>query len=143
MAVRNDGRDALTSYRVVASERGISLVEIDLGTGRTHQIRVHLKACHHPLIGDPVYGEARWKELDRHRRKVARTFPRPALHAWRLAFPHPSDGQTWRGESPLPADLVELWTRLTRTELPELPELEEWSDADIPLRVLNRSRTRD
>ncbi len=143
MAVRRDGRPAETSYRVIASGRGTSLVEIDLGTGRTHQIRVHLKACHHPLVGDPVYGEARWKELDRHRRKPARSFPRPALHAWRLAFPHPRDEQPWRGEAPVPADLIELWTRLTATPFPELPELEDWPRKDLSIRVLNRSRMRE
>jgi len=57
MTVRADGRPALTRYRTVASASGVALLEIDLATGRTHQIRVHLKSVHHPIVGDPVYGE--------------------------------------------------------------------------------------
>jgi 23S rRNA pseudouridine1911/1915/1917 synthase len=89
MTVRGDGRPAWTGYRTLAAAAGagIALVELDLGTGRTHQIRVHLKSIGHPLVGDPVYGEARWKGLPRQAQGPLSRFPRPALHAWRLALP--------------------------------------------------------
>lgn len=118
MAPRPDGRAALSRYRTLASARGISLLEIDLATGRTHQIRVHLKAVRHPIVGDPVYGEARWKEVPVEARRPLRTFPRPALHAWKIAFDHPATGERVRFEAPLPEDVQRLWEEATRTALP-------------------------
>lgn len=112
MTVRSDGRPARTGYRVLASRAGISLVELDLATGRTHQIRVHLKHLGHPLVGDPLYGEARWKGLPKPMQAVLRDFPRPALHARRLGF----DGLEF--EAPVPADLRELWEKATGTPWP-------------------------
>jgi 23S rRNA pseudouridine1911/1915/1917 synthase len=113
MAVRPGGRPARTGYRTVAAKAGISLLEMDLATGRTHQIRVHLKHIGHPLVGDPVYGEARWKALPRPIQAPLRDFPRPALHAWRLAFRHPETGAPLRFEAPVPEDLRMLWERVT------------------------------
>jgi 23S rRNA pseudouridine1911/1915/1917 synthase len=112
MTVRSDrggGRPARTGYRTLAARAGISLVELDLATGRTHQIRVHLKHLGHPLVGDPLYGEARWKGLPKPMQPVLRDFPRPALHAWRLGF----EGREF--EAPVPADLRELWEKATGT----------------------------
>jgi 23S rRNA pseudouridine1911/1915/1917 synthase len=117
MTVRTDGRPARTGYRVLASRAGISLVELDLATGRTHQIRVHLKHLGHPLVGDPVYGEARWKGLPKAAQNRLRDFPRPALHAWRLAFRHPVGGSSLAFEAPVPEDLRELWVGATGTDL--------------------------
>jgi 23S rRNA pseudouridine1911/1915/1917 synthase len=111
MAVRAGGRPAhteLTRLGLAAGDR-LSLVALHLHTGRTHQIRVHLKHAGHPLVGDPTYGEARWKELSGQARSAVRAFPRPALHAWRLTFAHPRTGEQVTGESPPPADLVALW----------------------------------
>ncbi|HEV2854104.1 MAG TPA: RluA family pseudouridine synthase [Thermoanaerobaculia bacterium] len=113
MAVRPGGRPARTGYRTVAAKAGVSLLEMDLATGRTHQIRVHLKHIGHPLVGDPVYGEARWKGLPRSVQAPLRDFPRPALHAWRLAFRHPETGAPLRFEAPVPEDLRTLWERVT------------------------------
>jgi 23S rRNA pseudouridine1911/1915/1917 synthase len=109
MAVRAGGRPAVTGYRTLASAGGLSLVEFDLGTGRTHQIRVHAKHLGNPLVGDPLYGEARYKNLPRAAQKPLADFPRPALHAWRLAFAHPRDGRPVAFEAPVPADLLALW----------------------------------
>ncbi|HYG64748.1 MAG TPA: RluA family pseudouridine synthase, partial [Thermoanaerobaculia bacterium] len=120
MAVRPGGRPARTDYRTVAARAGIALVEIGLGTGRTHQIRVHMKTAGHPLIGDPVYGEARWKGLPRPVQAPLRDFTRPALHAWRLSFDHPADGRRLAFEAPVPADLRELWMEATGTPWPEV-----------------------
>ncbi len=113
MAPRPDGRPALSRYRTLASARGISLLEIDLATGRTHQIRVHLKAVRHPIVGDPVYGEARWKEVPAEARRPLRAFSRPALHAWKIAFDHPRSGERVEFEAPVPEDLRRLWERVT------------------------------
>lgn len=113
MAVRQDGRPALTHYVCRRSARGIAHFELDLETGRTHQIRVHLKAIHHPLVGDPVYGEARWRALPKKQRRVFETFPRPALHAWRLGFDHPADGRPMTFEAPVPGDMRTLWEKAT------------------------------
>lgn len=122
MTVRRGGRRAVTRYRTLAAEAGVALLEVDLETGRTHQIRVHLKHHHHPLVGDPVYGEARWKALPGPVRRPLASFPRPALHAWRLAFEHPATGQGVRFEAPLPEDLATLWREVTGGLVPPLPE---------------------
>ena len=109
MTVRPDGRPAATAYRVITTARGLTLLDVDLATGRTHQIRVHLRSIRHPLVGDPVYGEARWKALPTALHATLRGFPRPALHAWRLSLRHPVNGEPMRFEAPPPADLVGLW----------------------------------
>jgi len=121
MTVRPDGRPATSRIRRLATGAGISLLEISLESGRTHQIRVHLKYIHHPLVGDPVYGESRWKSLDPAVRGPLRDFPRPALHAWRLRFEHPLREQALAIEAPLPEDLRRLWSATTSTPFPELP----------------------
>jgi 23S rRNA pseudouridine1911/1915/1917 synthase len=118
MAVRPGGRPARTGYRTLAAAAGLSLLEMDLATGRTHQIRVHLKSIGHPLVGDPVYGEARWKGLPRPVQAPLREFPRPALHAWRLALRHPVTGEPLRFETPVPEDVQDLWRAVTGEALP-------------------------
>jgi 23S rRNA pseudouridine1911/1915/1917 synthase len=111
------GRPALTLYRTIAAVGGLALLELDLRTGRTHQIRVHLKSRGLPIVGDPVYGEARWRAFPSERRGCLRSFPRPALHAWRLTLPHPATGAALTFEAPLPADLGRLWLEVTGREL--------------------------
>jgi 23S rRNA pseudouridine1911/1915/1917 synthase len=120
MTVHSGGRPARTGYRTIAAAAGISLLEMDLATGRTHQIRVHLKHLGHPLVGDPVYGEARWKGLPRPVQAPLRDFPRPALHAWRIAFRHPATGAPLAFEAPVPADLRSLWERVTGRSFPQM-----------------------
>ncbi len=118
MAVRARGRAATTLWKVLATASPVTLLELQLLTGRTHQIRVHAKSIGHPLVGDPVYGEARHQGL---RAPVARRlaeFPRPALHAWRLAFAHPRTGERMRFEARLPEDLAALWRELAQAEPP-------------------------
>jgi 23S rRNA pseudouridine1911/1915/1917 synthase len=113
MAVVPGGRSATTGYRVLVNAAGISLLEIHLATGRTHQIRVHLKALGNPLVGDPIYGEARWKGLPPRVQKPLRDFPRPALHAWKLGLAHPVSGEAMSFEAPIPDDLMNLWSETT------------------------------
>jgi 23S rRNA pseudouridine1911/1915/1917 synthase len=120
MTVRRDGRPARTDYRLLRSAAGLSLLELGLATGRTHQIRVHLKSLGLPLVGDPVYGEARWRGFPRPLQGRLRDFPRPALHAWRLAFAHPADGRRLEVEAPVPEDLEALWRETTGTPFPAL-----------------------
>jgi 23S rRNA pseudouridine1911/1915/1917 synthase len=119
MAVHSAGRPALTLYRTLGARSGISALEVNLATGRTHQIRVHLKSVGHPLVGDPVYGEARWKGLDKAVQGPLRRFSRPALHAWSLEFEHPGSKEILKMETPLPEDLRLLWKEVTETDFPD------------------------
>lgn len=88
------GRAAKTGYRVLRELPAGTLVECTLHTGRTHQIRVHLRHLGHPILGDEVYGRRG-------------TFARQMLHAWRLGFEHPRTGKRLNFESPIPPDFVE------------------------------------
>ena len=101
-------RRASTSWRVRESFAAATLAEVQLHTGRTHQIRVHLAEHGHPLLADATYGgtrrEARLDPSDPVRR-AAEAIGRQALHAWRLAFPHPRTRQRVAFEAPLPADM--------------------------------------
>ena len=93
-AVRPGGEPARTRWRVVERYAGAALLELELETGRTHQIRVHLAHLGHPLLGDRQYG--------------GRALPglrRQALHAWRVSFVHPASGEPVSFEAPLPPDL--------------------------------------
>ena len=90
-------KKAETHYRVLQEYGETTLLEIRPVTGRTHQIRVHLAAAGHPVVGDTRYG-----------RKSGRKFPRLFLHAHRLSFFHPETGETVEFESPLPSDLGEI-----------------------------------
>jgi 23S rRNA pseudouridine1911/1915/1917 synthase len=118
MAVtRAGGREAITHYRVLAryGPRGkppvASLVECRLETGRTHQIRVHMAAIGHPVIGDRTYGAGfatKAALLAEPARELAEGLARQALHAWLLAFEHPVTATPMRFDSPLPADMAQL-----------------------------------
>jgi 23S rRNA pseudouridine1911/1915/1917 synthase len=107
------GRTALTDVIDVEALRGVSLVRVSIGTGRTHQIRVHLSEHGFPLVGDALYGGVH-KRLPTHLAAVAR-LTRPFLHAARLSFAHPSDGRLMTFEAPLPPDLQSVITALRHT----------------------------
>ena len=83
--------------------RGVTLCQVAIATGRTHQIRVHLSAIGHPIVGDPTYGGTRARVAADLRPVL--TLERPFLHAARLVFTHPSDGRRMEFLAPLPADL--------------------------------------
>ncbi len=110
MAVRADGRPAITHYRIEERYARHTLLRVILETGRTHQIRVHLAHLGHPLVGDPLYGGRR--QLVAGTEPAARDalagFRRQALHAAKLEFAHPVSGKTITVESPIPADLSAL-----------------------------------
>ena len=100
MAIVTGGRAARSEYHVVEAFADAALVAVRLITGRTHQIRVHLAAIGHPILGDPIYGER------------SAIIDRQALHAAVLAFDHPVRGDRLRFEAPLPADMQALLTAL-------------------------------
>ncbi|MFT3905999.1 MAG: 23S rRNA pseudouridine(1911/1915/1917) synthase RluD [Steroidobacteraceae bacterium] len=118
MAVRSDGREAVTHYRIEERFAAHTLLRVQLETGRTHQIRVHLTHIGFPIVGDPVYGGRR--------RAVAaapaavnqalQAFQRQALHAARLELTHPDSGRELSFEVPLPADFTALLRVLRKAE---------------------------
>jgi 23S rRNA pseudouridine1911/1915/1917 synthase len=105
MAVVSDGRPSVTGYRVSERFADWTLLELDLVTGRTHQIRVHLEAIGHPIAGDPVYGTGT-------SRRGPDGLHRLFLHAWRLELTAPSDGHLIRATAPLPPELDRVLERL-------------------------------
>ena len=99
MVVAAGGRPAQTRFRVLARTTSIALVECELLTGRTHQIRVHLAHLRAPIMGDPLYGgPGRWKDID----GGALLLPHPYLHAWKLSVDHPVTGERIHAEAPIP-----------------------------------------
>ncbi|HKQ84325.1 MAG TPA: 23S rRNA pseudouridine(1911/1915/1917) synthase RluD [Steroidobacteraceae bacterium] len=123
MAIRQDGRDAVTHYRVIQRYRAYTHVRLKLQTGRTHQIRVHMAHIKYPLVGDRVYGGRLLlpKGASTELIEMLRGFHRQALHATRLAFAHPVSGKPIACEAPLPADLRELLAVLARDAKPATP----------------------
>ena len=114
MAVRENGREAITHYRLLEKFREHSHIKVQLETGRTHQIRVHMSYLRHPLVGDPVYA-------GRHRvppgaqpdlLNYLQAFKRQALHAWKLTLIHPQHGEEVSFEAALPDDMAKLLSLL-------------------------------
>jgi len=114
MAVRSDGRPAVSHYRVLERFRIHTHVRVTLETGRTHQIRVHLTHAGFPLVGDPLYGKrlAMPKGATPRLADGLRAFRRQALHAARLAFEHPATGEPVAFTAGLPADMIDLLAAL-------------------------------
>src|SRR5204862_2023985 len=98
------GRSARTDYRIIEKFRVFALLELQIKTGRTHQIRVHLSAIGHPIVGDDVYGERSYKEFVKKFGPLDRYF----LHASYLRFHHPSTKQSMEFHSRLPSQLQKL-----------------------------------
>lgn len=103
MAITPDGRDAITHYQVLERYRGYALMQFQLETGRTHQIRVHMASIGHPIIGDPLYGvkKDRFSQLNGQ-----------CLHAYRLSLDHPRTGERMVFESPLPEYFIAVLDKL-------------------------------
>src|SRR5690606_16647118 len=104
---------------VVERWRAAELIEVELETGRTHQIRVHLLHVGHPVVGDATYGSGRERGVSGPDRgwaaSLAKRTPRQFLHAFRLRFDHPRTGTLLELEAPLPPDLGQVaeWARAT------------------------------
>ncbi|MBX2926854.1 MAG: RluA family pseudouridine synthase [Saprospiraceae bacterium] len=114
MTILRKGKSALTEYKVQEAFRGYSLVEANIHTGRTHQVRVHLASIGHPLVADPLYGRSEALFLSQIKSRGFKAgklheeqplLHRTALHAWRVAFDHPHTGERVTVEAPLPKDL--------------------------------------
>jgi len=103
-------RSAVTRITRAQHLRGVTLCQVAIATGRTHQIRVHLNAIGHPIVGDATYGGVRAR-VAQDLRPVLR-LGRPFLHAARLAFTHPTDGRAMNFEAPLPDDLQQVLDQL-------------------------------
>ena len=115
MAVRPGGRPARTGYKLLAALGPVAHLELRPATGRTHQIRVHLKSLGHPIVGDRLYGGARVAEVrDPSARAALRAYGGLALHARSLGFDHPRTGERRHFEAPLPTGLRDLLDALGR-----------------------------
>ena len=113
MAVVRGGRNALTLYRTRRSFDRFTLLDVELKTGRTHQIRVHLAWLKHPVVGDETYGGGRDNTIqDPKLRAQIRNLNRHFLHAEKLAFTHPKTNELVKFESPLPAELSDILPNL-------------------------------
>jgi 23S rRNA pseudouridine1911/1915/1917 synthase len=113
------GRTAETEWKTLEKFQGFALLEVHLKTGRTHQIRVHCSALHHPIVGDKVYGPRKpVKAMTGDREKsdkilqILKSVRRQMLHAWRLGFRHPHTGEAVSFESPLPEDMGSIIQRI-------------------------------
>jgi 23S rRNA pseudouridine1911/1915/1917 synthase len=106
MAVTPDGRQATTLYSVVKRFDEFTLLDVEIKTGRTHQIRVHLAHVKHPVVADSTYGAGRTNSIKSAKlRAEARRLDRPFLHAARLGFAHPATGERMEFTAPLPPEL--------------------------------------
>lgn len=101
----SSGRRAVTEYEVMEAYDAVSLIKVQIHTGRTHQIRVHMAHLGHPVLGDRQYGRPRASE----------SAPRQMLHAQRLAFHHPGDGRRMECVAPMPEDMKTIVGRLRKT----------------------------
>ncbi len=110
MSVRPGGRAAVTRYRVLGASAGVSLVRVMPETGRTHQIRVHLAALGHPIVGDQVYGGGI-------RRAAELGMRRQALHASAISLRHPATGAPLQTSAPLAPDMCQVLDKLSLSRL--------------------------
>jgi 23S rRNA pseudouridine1911/1915/1917 synthase len=115
MHITDEGKPAKTDAYVIARFGLVDLLRLELHTGRTHQIRVHLAHIGHPIVGDPLYGAGGSRRMQGHQRvdaeRLERSTPRQALHAAWLNFRHPATGQTMDFRAEWPADLAPLLQR--------------------------------
>jgi RluA family pseudouridine synthase len=118
----SDGKHAVTHYEMIERQAHTALVQFELETGRTHQIRVHAQHINHPVLGDPKYGgqRVRYGTQGSKRRlffeRLFETMPRPALHARSLGFTHPQTGERVHFTADLPDDMQHVLDRLRDVE---------------------------
>ena len=128
--VKFGGKPAITHVKVLERYLSHSYIECSLETGRTHQIRVHMREANHPLAADPVYGNLRHPCSDAVKEAVKALGARQALHAYRLSFVHPKTGETVSFEAPMPDDMYHLLSvlRLEAGLDSSLSNEEEWQE---------------
>ncbi len=117
-AVRDNGKEAVTHYRVITRFKRHTHIQVKLETGRTHQIRVHMAHVRFPLLGDQLYS-GRFQlpaDCSEEFEKVLRSFKRQALHAAKLGLIHPATDEYMEWEQPLPADMVNLLAALAQND---------------------------
>ncbi len=120
-AVRDNGKEAVTHYRVITRFKRHTHIQVKLETGRTHQIRVHMGHVRFPLLGDPLYS-GRFKlpaKCAEALEEVLRSFKRQALHAVKLGLVHPTTSEYIEWEQPLPVDMLDLLTALAKNDAEE------------------------
>jgi len=116
MAVTREGRQALTLYRVVERFDELTLLDLEIKTGRTHQIRVHLAHIKHPVVADSAYGAGRANSIKNAKLRAAVAgLGRPFLHAARLGFTHPATGEKMEFNAPLPRELRAFLEQVSTT----------------------------
>jgi len=127
--VKFGGKEAITHVKVLERYQAHSYIECSLETGRTHQIRVHLREARHPLAGDPVYGNPRHPCSPEVKAEV-KALARQALHAYRLSFVHPKTNETLSFEAPMPDDMYHLLSvlRLESGMDSALSHEQEWAE---------------
>jgi 23S rRNA-/tRNA-specific pseudouridylate synthase len=109
MTIAAHGRNALTLWRVKDRSGKFTFLDVEIKTGRTHQIRVHLASINHPVVGDETYNASRDKTVaDLTIRKAIADLGRFFLHAEKLAFTHPETGERMRFKQPLPSELAQF-----------------------------------
>jgi 23S rRNA pseudouridine1911/1915/1917 synthase len=117
-AVRPDtGKEAITFYEALEKFKGYSLLKVNIKTGRTHQIRVHLAYIHHPIVGDDMYGGKivyQWQLENKEPIPQEPVMARPALHSWRLEIAHPTTNENMVFEAPLPKDMQNMLEELRK-----------------------------
>ena len=116
-------REALTAWRKLAEYSAATLIEVQLHTGRTHQIRVHFSATKHPLVGDTLYGAARQLRVGK---SELPALGRQFLHAAKLGFPHPRTGQWIEARAPLAQDLRQFLENLVAAEGADLTAVQKY-----------------
>ncbi|RDH81307.1 MAG: 23S rRNA pseudouridine(1911/1915/1917) synthase RluD [endosymbiont of Galathealinum brachiosum] len=132
MAVKPEGKQAITHFRVLDRYRGHSRIKVNLETGRTHQIRVHMAHVKHPLVGDQTYGgrlqlpPGCGDEL----KEMLRGFDRQALHARKLGLIHPSTGKHMEWSAPLPDDMKQL-VKVLEDDIAQVSQDDEYYQSDF------------
>jgi 23S rRNA pseudouridine1911/1915/1917 synthase len=118
--ISRKSRVAETTWQISERFELASLIEVDLKTGRTHQIRVHCAAIKHPVMGDKVYGHRKRGKNVTYNKNLIESIPRQMLHAWRIGLTHPVTEEKVFFEAPIPSDMQAVITALRQISFRDL-----------------------